>query len=123
MVSSDNLLRCSDWKLPLTVHTDASDKQLGAFISQNIKPIAFFSSKLIKQQRNYAMTEKDLLKIVKCLKQFRRIIFGYDIKIFSYRKNLVHAATLSESQKVMRLRLIIEEFGPNIQQIYGVDNP
>ena len=36
--------------------------------------------------------------------------------------NLVHAATLSEFQRVMLWRLILEEFGPNIQHISGVDN-
>ena len=41
---------------------------------------------------------------------------------FAYNKNLFHAATLSESQRAMRWQLIIEEFGPNIQHIYVVDN-
>ena len=59
---------------------------------------------------------------MECLKKFRGICFGYEINIFSDHKNLVYAATLSESQRVMRWRLILEEFGPNIQHIAGVDN-
>jgi hypothetical protein len=35
---------------------------------------------------------------------------------------MVYAATVSESQRVMRWRLIFEEFGPNIQHIAGIDN-
>ena len=35
---------------------------------------------------------------------------------------MVYAATLSESQRVMHWKLILEEFGPNIQHISGVDN-
>ena len=35
MVSDETLLSYLDWKNPLTVHTDASDKQLGAVISRN----------------------------------------------------------------------------------------
>ena len=35
---------------------------------------------------------------------------------------MVYAATLSKSQKVMWWRLILEEYGPNIQHIAGVDN-
>ena len=35
---------------------------------------------------------------------------------------MVYAATLSEYQRVMRRRLIIEGLGPNIQHISGVDN-
>ena len=60
--------------------------------------------------------------IVECLKQFRGIIFGYEINVFSDHKNLVYAATLSESQRVMHWRLILEEFGNNIQHIAGFEN-
>ena len=35
---------------------------------------------------------------------------------------MVYVATLSESQRVMRWKIIIEEFGPNIQHIAEVDN-
>ena len=122
MVSAETLLTYPDWTIPFTIHTDASDKQLGAVISQNDKPIAFFSRRLSKAQLNYTTTEKELLSIVECLKQFRGILFGYPINVFSDHKNLVYAATLSESQRVMRWRLILEEFGPNIQHIAGVDN-
>ena len=122
MVSVETLLSYPGWKLPFTVHTGDSDKQLGAVNSQNNKPISFFSSKLSKPQRNYATTKKELLAIVECLKQFRGIIFGYEINVFSDHKNLFYAATMSEYQRVMRWRIIIEEFGPNIQHIAGVEN-
>ena len=35
---------------------------------------------------------------------------------------MVYAATLSESQRVMRWQINLEELGPNIQHIAGVDN-
>ena len=56
------------------------------------------------------------------LKQFQGVIFGYEIKVISDHNNLVYAPTLSESQRVMRWQLIIEDFGPNIQHIAGFDN-
>jgi len=40
MVSKEALLTYPDWSKPFTIHTDASDFQLGAVISQNDKPIA-----------------------------------------------------------------------------------
>ena len=45
MVSAEKLISYLDWKLPFTVHTDASDKQLICVISQNNKPIDFISIK------------------------------------------------------------------------------
>ena len=108
--------------MPFTVHNDESDKQLGAVIIYNNIPIAFFSSKLNKTQRNYTTTEKEILAIVECLRQFRGIIFGYEINVFSDHKNLFHAATLSGSQRGVIWQLILQESGPNIQHIAGVDN-
>ena len=122
MVSTEKLLSYPYYKLPFTVHIDASDKQLGAIMIHNNKPIVFFSRIFIKPQRNYTITEKELLAIVECLNQFRRIISGYGINVFSYYKNLVYAKNLSEYQRLMHWGLIIEYFGTNIHHIYGVDN-
>ena len=57
MVSDETLLRYSDWKIPFTVYTGASYKQLGAVISQNNKTIAFLSRRLINTQLNYTTTK------------------------------------------------------------------
>ena len=59
---------------------------------------------------------------MECLNKFLGILFGYEINVLSDHKNMVYAATLSESQRVMRCRLILEEFGPNINHIAGVEN-
>ena len=122
MVSDKTLLSYTDWKLSFTFHNDASDKQLGAVISHNNKPINFFSRRLSKKQCNYTTSKKEPLMVAECLKQFRGILFGYEINIFSDHKSLVYATTLSEYQRVMRWRLTIEEIGPNIQHIDLVDN-
>ena len=63
MVSAETLLSYPYWKLSFTVHTDAYDKRLGSVISNNNKPIDFFSGRLSKSQRNYATTERELLAI------------------------------------------------------------
>ena len=52
MVSAETLMSYPDWKPTFIVQTDASDKQLGAVISKNNKPIAFFSRISRKPQRN-----------------------------------------------------------------------
>ena len=41
MISEETLLNYTDWKILLTVNTDASDKHLGDVIIQNNKPIYF----------------------------------------------------------------------------------
>ena len=56
------------------------------------------------------------------IKQFQGVIFGYEINVISDHNNLVYAPTLSESQRVMRWKIILKESGPNIQHIAGVEN-
>ena len=86
MVYAENLLSYPYWTIPFIVHTDASDKQLGAVVSKNNKPIAFLSRIISNPQHNYTMTVKELCVIVKFLNQFHRIIFGYEINIFQIIK-------------------------------------
>ena len=55
--------------------------------------------------------------------------FNHPVKIedgveieFSDHKNLVRSATISESQRVIQWRLLLEEFGPDIRHITGEAN-
>ena len=52
----------SDFTKPFDIHTDASDFQLDAVISQNEKPIAFYSKTINPAQTRYTTTEKDLFE-------------------------------------------------------------
>ena len=108
MLSGETLLSFPDWKLTFMVHTNSHDKQVGAVISQNNKHVDFLSRRLSKPQRNYTMTDEELIVIVECLKKSRGIIFGYEINVFSDYNNLLYAATLSEYQRVICWRLIIK---------------
>ena len=88
--SQETLLRHPDFNKPFEIHTDASKAQLGAVISQNGKPIAFYSRKLNSAQLNYTTTERELLAIVETLKEFRNILLGQQITVWTDHKNLIH---------------------------------
>ena len=104
------------------MHTDASDKQIGAVISQNGKPIAHFSRTLDSAQKNYTVTDKELLSIVEVLKEHRSILYGHTINVYTDHKNLTHSNTQTVSQRIMQWRLVIEEFGVNLIYIKGEHN-
>jgi hypothetical protein len=70
----ETILAYPNFEIPFAVHTDASAYQLGAVISQNGKPIAFYSRKLTPTQTWYTTTERELRSIVETLKEFRTIL-------------------------------------------------
>ena len=49
LIAKENLLAYPDFNKKFTIHTDASDFQLGAVIMQEDKPLAFYSLKLMSK--------------------------------------------------------------------------
>ena len=120
VISEEVLLHYPDFNQKFVIHTDASQTQLGAVISQNNKPIAFYSRKLNPAQRRYTTTERELLAIVETLKEFKNILLGQQIEIWTDHKNLTY--TKFNTDRVMRWQLVIEEFGPELLYIKGSKN-
>ena len=88
LISRETLLKYPDFNKPFVVHTDASHTQLGAVISQDNRPIAFYSRKLNPAQTRYTTTERELLSIVETLKEFRNILLEHEIIVHIDHKNL-----------------------------------
>ena len=74
----------------IKIHTNASAFQLGAVISNKDKLIAFYSRKLTDTQQWYTVTEKELLSIAENLKDFRTILLGQKLRIYTDHKNLTY---------------------------------
>ncbi len=81
-----------DYSKVFEIYTDASSKQLGAVITQDNRPIAFFSPKLSDTQRKYSITEIELLAIVETLKEFKGMLWSQQIKVFTDHANLTRDA-------------------------------
>ena len=104
------------------LHTDASDVQLGGVITQDGRPLAYYSKKLNSTQKRYSTCEKELLSIVEMLKEYKNILFGYNIEINTDHANLIHETLLMTSDRVMRWRLLLEEYNPHFKWIKGEKN-
>jgi hypothetical protein len=120
LISKEALLAYPDFEDEFIIHTDASHTQLGAVISQRGKPIAFYSRKLKPEQTRYTTTERELLSIVETLKEFRNILLGQKIVVYTDHKNLT--CKNFNTERVMRWRLMLEEYGPELRYIKGEQN-
>ena len=96
VMARETLLAFPDFNEPFVIHMDASKTQLRSVISQRGKPVAFCSRKLNPAQPHCTTTEQELLSIVETLKEFRNILFGQQIVIFTDQENLVQKSLTSD---------------------------
>ena len=75
------------------------------------------AKKLTDTQKIYTVTEKELLNIFESLKSFRTIPLGPILRIYTDHKNLRFINF--NTDRVLRWRLILEEYGPYIEYIQG----
>jgi hypothetical protein len=81
-----------DYSKVFEIYTDASSKQLGAVITQDNRPIVFFSRKLSGAQCKYSITKIELLAIVETLKESKGMLWGQNINVFTDHANLMRDA-------------------------------
>jgi hypothetical protein len=101
-IAKKTVLAYPDFLKPFEIYTDASSMQLGAVITQDNRPIAFFSRKLSETQQKYSVTEIELLAMVETMKEFKGMLWGQDIKVYTDHKNLTRDALGLTSDRVYR---------------------
>jgi hypothetical protein len=111
-----------DYSKVFEIYTDASSKQLGAAITQENRPIAFFSWKVSTTQCKYSVTKIELLAIVETLKEFKGMLWGQSINVYTDQANLIRDALDMTSDQVYQWRLLLEDYGPMIVYIKGIHN-
>jgi hypothetical protein len=113
-IAKEVVLAYPDFTKPFDIYTDASTKQLGSVITQDNRPIAFFSRKLSGAQSKYTVTELELLAIVETLKEFNGMLWGQRINVYTDHKNLTRDGLGLTSDRVARWRKLLEEYAPEI---------
>ncbi len=116
------VLAYPDLTKPFDIYTDASTKQLGAVITQDNWPIAFFSRKLSGVQFKYTVTKLELLAIVETLKEFKEMLWEQRLNVYTDHKNLTRDGLGLTSNRVTRWRILLEEYAPKIIYIKGIHN-
>ena len=109
--------------------TDASQYAIGGALHQLINgkpvPVGFFSKKLSSTECRYATYDRELLAAYKGVLQFKHIIEGQSVTIFTDHKPLESAFSsgkAGKSDRQQRHLSIISEYVQDVKYIRGEDN-
>jgi RNase H-like domain found in reverse transcriptase/Reverse transcriptase (RNA-dependent DNA polymerase) len=90
LIAKETLLTYPNIHKKFEIHTDGSNVQLEACISQEGRHVAFYSRILNPAQTQCTTTERELLSIVETLKEFRNILLGQQIIVQTDHANLTY---------------------------------
>ncbi|KAI0992367.1 hypothetical protein K3495_g15819, partial [Podosphaera aphanis] len=134
-MSSSPLVRKFDWRLPVVLETDASQKFLGAVLLQPhmhvssdsdrsvLHPIAYFSRKLNGTQQRYSAQERELLGILLALQHWRHWVEGGDVTVITDHESLKTLHTkMEQPARIARFLDSIEHYGVRILYRKGKAN-
>jgi hypothetical protein len=120
LMAADALAAYPDHNKRFNIYTDASDFQLGTYIIQERRLVAYFLQKLTKSQQNYTTMEKVMLSIAATLKKFQSMLLSAIIHVFTDHKNLTFDTL--KTQHVLCWHTKIKEFSPMLHYIKGPHN-
>ena len=68
----------------------------------------------------YTTTDKELLAIIRCLKEYEQILYGAKIEIYTDHKNLTFKTLLIK--QILRWRTYIDQYDVDLCYIPGKEN-
>lgn len=112
---------------PLIVETDASDFALAATLSQDNRPVAFFSRTLSKSEKFHSAVEKEAAAIMEALRKWRVFLLGRPFKLVTDQQALSFIFNKKQSSKIkndkiMRWRLELSPYNFEIVYRPGSEN-
>ncbi|KAK8916810.1 hypothetical protein KSP39_PZI022605 [Platanthera zijinensis] len=123
-LTSAPILALPDFTQPFTIETDASGCGLGAVLSQNKHPLAYFSKKLTVREQNKSTYERELLAISTALEKWRQYLLGAPFIIRTDHQTLHHLTTqLLNSPTQQRFLSKLLGFDFKIEYKPGRPNP
>jgi hypothetical protein len=121
------VLATADPNKKYILHTDASDRAMGAILMQedsggDVHVIAYASKTFSPAEVNYDTTEREALAIVWALEHFNTYCEGHDYVIITDHQALSFIKTTKTSKRVHRWNLRLASYKLDIMYKKGSDN-
>lgn len=121
------VLTCPDFSQPFTLQTDASDRGLGAALTQCTgdyeQVIAYASRTLSPAEKNYSVTERECLAIVWGIEKMRPYLEGYHFTVITDHQSLrwLHSIK-SPAGRLARWSIFLQQYDFEIKYRKGALN-
>jgi transposase InsO family protein len=109
----------------ILLYSDASNTAMGGVVVQVVdgveKPILFISKSLTPTQRNYSVSDREMLAVYYCIKKAHHLLSGRRFTVFTDHRALV---TLKDSfsPRIQRLKIALSEYDFDFEYIKGDQN-
>jgi hypothetical protein len=122
-ITQSPILQKPDFTQPMTLTTDASDKALGAVLSQNDRPIAFLSKTFSQTECNWPIYEKEMYAVIYTLHKWEHWLLGVDLTIVTDNSALSHIQNQPKLvAKQARWIQFLEQFNYKMVHRPGAEN-
>lgn len=127
-LSSTPVLRNPDFNRTFILQTDASNRGIGAVLSQVDEtgvehPIAFFSKKLLPREERYSTVEKECLAIKLGVQAFRVYLLGRSFVVQTDHRALVWMDRLKDTNpRLTRWSLALQPYSFTVEHKKGTAN-
>lgn len=127
LLCTDPILTNIDFTKTFMLQTDASDREVGAVLSQrddngDDKPNAYFSAKLLPREERYFMVEKECLAIKLGVQVFKVYLLGRPFQIQTDHTSLRWLDSLKENARLARWSLILQAYDYTVSYRAGSTN-
>jgi len=128
VLCSAPVLRTPDLEKPFVLQTDASQRGVGAVLSQLDEvgadhPVAFFSRKLLPREERYSTIEKECLAIKLAIHAFRVYLLGCPFTIQTDHRSLEWLDRIKENNaRLTRWSLLLQPYQYHVEYRPGNGN-